>query len=72
LDFNSLGANGVVSLVDALKMNETLTYLNLNDNNIGGEGVIALTEMLKMNKSLIELRYSRFIAFEFNSQFVSE
>ncbi len=47
----------VVALSDALKINATLTTLNLDGNGLGGGGAAALSEALKINVTLTSLSY---------------
>ncbi len=48
-------AEGAKSLAEVLKVNKTLTSLNLGANNIGYEGVKAVAEVLKVNTTLTSL-----------------
>ena len=66
-----IGDSGALSLSEALKVNSSLTHLDLEgllkrsyvkticfyriDNNIGLPGVLSLSEALKVNSSLTEL-----------------
>ena len=52
---NSIGNEGAVYLADALKVNTTLTSLNLSDNIIGKEGEAYLADALKVNTTLTSL-----------------
>lgn len=45
---------GAIEIASALKQNNTLTLLNLN-NNIGNEGAKAIAKALKKNTTLYEL-----------------
>jgi hypothetical protein len=49
---NSLGALSGVALADALKVNHTLTTLNLGENTLDAAGGAALAEVLKINNTL--------------------
>ncbi len=42
---------------EMLKINASLTSLNLGDNHIGAEGAKTLAEMLKVNGTLLRLIY---------------
>ena len=54
----NIGPEEVKAIAESLKINETLTELNLNWNDIGPEGTKAITESLKVNKTLLLLRIS--------------
>jgi hypothetical protein len=43
---------GASALADALKVNKSLTSINLDYNQIGAEGASALADALKMNRTL--------------------
>jgi len=45
-------------LSSALKMNTTLTKLDLTGNEIGNEGIAAIGEMLKSNNTLKSLQFT--------------
>ena len=45
----------VASLPEAMKVNTTLTQLNLSENNIGDAGAASLAEALKVNTTLTQL-----------------
>jgi len=45
--------NGIKKIVEALKINKTITRLDLNNNKISNGGAKALAEALKTNKTLI-------------------
>ncbi|KAG0196550.1 hypothetical protein BGX28_009996, partial [Mortierella sp. GBA30] len=47
--------NGAVALSEALKINSTVTTLNLSYNSIGDNGAVALSEALKTNSTLTTL-----------------
>jgi hypothetical protein len=47
-----------VALADALKVNKSVTKINLEDNEIGAEGAAALTDALKVNKSVTSINIS--------------
>merc|ERR1712217_388073 len=46
---------GAIAIADALKVNASLTELDLADNLIGSEGAIAIADALKVNTSLMDL-----------------
>ena len=46
---------GAKALAGALKLNEALTYLDLQYNLIGVEGAKAIAEALRFNQALTEL-----------------
>ena len=50
--------DGAIALADLLKINQTLTNLNLRWNNIKNEGAIALSEALETNTTMITLDLS--------------
>ncbi|KAF9928709.1 hypothetical protein BGZ67_006820, partial [Mortierella alpina] len=52
---NSIESDGMKVLAEALKINKTLTNLNLQGNAIGVNGERALAEALKINKTLTNL-----------------
>ncbi|KAL0238607.1 hypothetical protein GEMRC1_013080 [Eukaryota sp. GEM-RC1] len=58
--FNSIGNEGAIALAEALKVNSTVTRINLEFNSIGNEGAIALAEALKVNSTVtrINLEYN--------------
>ena len=49
---NQIGAAGAVALAEALKTNQTLTWVDLFSNEIGNAGATALAEALKTNPGL--------------------
>ena len=51
----TLSAQGATGLAEALKVNSTLTVLNLADNGTGDQGATGLAEALKVNSTLTEL-----------------
>ena len=51
----SIQGEGAVCLAHAMKLNFTVSYLDISDNPIGSEGVAAFAEMLAMNKHLAKL-----------------
>jgi hypothetical protein len=55
LSSNAIGAKGAAALADALKVNKTLSSLNLRQNSIGAKGAAALADALKVNKTLSRL-----------------
>ena len=54
----NIGDKGAIGLGEALKVNASLTMLNLSSTNIGDEGAIGLGEALKVNASLTTLNLS--------------
>lgn len=52
---NKLGDAAAVMIAEALKRNESLTFLSLAGNNVGEAGGIALAEALSVNTSLKSL-----------------
>ncbi|KFH71343.1 hypothetical protein MVEG_01643 [Podila verticillata NRRL 6337] len=58
LGTNLIGDNGAQALSEALKINSTLTTLNLRSNFIGDDGAQALAEALKTNSTLSVLDLS--------------
>ena len=56
LIYDDIDDLGVIALSDALKVNKSLKFLNLERNKFGDSGVIALSEALKVNESLYHLR----------------
>ena len=56
--FSCIGINGVTAIAEALKMNSTLTSLDIEDNELEGEGALAISEALKLNSSLTSLDIS--------------
>ena len=46
---NSIGDEGAEYLAEALKVNNSVTEINLNHNSIGSEGAKHLAEALKVN-----------------------
>ena len=52
LRWNSIGAEGAKYVAEALKVNTSLTEIDLGDNNIGAEGAKYVAEALKVNTSL--------------------
>lgn len=55
----SMGADGVNTIVDALKQNQSLTTLKLNFIRFGDDSARNIATMLKMNTSLEELGMER-------------
>ena len=52
LSFGIIGIRSIPSIVNFLKVNKTLTSINLWNNNIGVEGAIMIAEALKINKTV--------------------
>lgn len=49
-----MGVKGVTILADTLKLNNTLTSLNVEGNSIKDEGFTRLAQVLQQNNSIIE------------------
>ncbi|XP_011270823.1 hypothetical protein CAOG_09090 [Capsaspora owczarzaki ATCC 30864] len=58
LDGNRIGEAGAQAIAEALKMNTTLTQLDLQLNQIGDEGAQAIAEALRANTTLTWLKLS--------------
>ena len=56
---NNIGVNGSVALAQMLKINKTLTTLNLSFNEIGDDGASALAASLVRNRTLQGLNLKR-------------
>jgi hypothetical protein len=52
---NQIGDEGALALGEALKLNSTLTYLQLGQNNISNKGALALGSALESNPVLTSL-----------------
>ena len=52
---NAVGAEGAKAIADALRVNGSLTSLDLMVNDIGAEGAKALADALRVNGSLTKL-----------------
>ena len=52
LSKNNIGSDGAKMIADALKINQTLTLLDINENNIGDDGAKQIADALKINYSL--------------------
>lgn len=52
LSWNGFGNEGALALGEALKFNNTLVHLNLNNNRITNEGVGMLSRGLEHNDTL--------------------
>ena len=59
IEGRTIGAEGAKALADALKVNQTVTTLNLALNRIGDEGAKALAEALKVNQTVTFVNLSR-------------
>ena len=65
LQYNSISAQGMTSsalgvgIGESLKVNRTLTELNLSGNDIGSEGMKSLGDALKTNETLKDLKLVR-------------
>jgi hypothetical protein len=51
-----LGDEDAAALADALKVNSSVTFINLEDNQIGNEGALALADALQVNISSDDCR----------------
>ncbi|KJE97699.1 hypothetical protein CAOG_07803 [Capsaspora owczarzaki ATCC 30864] len=56
LERRQIGDEEAKAIAEALKVNKTLTYLDLHNNQIGDVGALAFAEALKVNKALAEIR----------------
>ena len=54
--YGTYTAEGINAIAEALKLNGSLTSLDVGDNEIGAEGAEAIAETLKLNGSLKEVR----------------
>ena len=52
---NNIQDVGAIAIANALKINSSMTALNLSNNNLGNDGVIALANALKLNSCLLSL-----------------
>ncbi|KAL0240089.1 hypothetical protein GEMRC1_010196 [Eukaryota sp. GEM-RC1] len=52
LTCNLIGSQGVRALADALKVNSSVSWIDLGNNSIGNEGVFAIAEALEVNSSV--------------------
>jgi hypothetical protein len=50
---HKLGIDGAKALADALKVNSTITSIDLRDNKVGVDGAKALADALKVNSTTI-------------------
>ena len=55
---HNIGDEGAFLVIDVLKQNKELAYLNMSINNIGNEGVVALASALEQNNELTYLDLS--------------
>ena len=55
LEWNEIGAGGMVKLAAALETNSTLTSLDVVGNQIGPEGAAGLAAALEKNLTLMSL-----------------
>ena len=55
LQHNNIGAEGAKYVAEALKVNTSLTKIDLRWNNIGDEGAKYVAEALKVNTSLTKI-----------------
>lgn len=58
-------SKGCIELADALKLNRTLTKLDVSGNNMGDEGALALSDSLRFNPHLMHLDIASFQNYEF-------
>lgn len=56
LSWNGFGNEGALALGEALKFNNTLVHLNLNNNRMTDEGVSMLCKGLEVNDTLRVLK----------------
>jgi Ran GTPase-activating protein (RanGAP) involved in mRNA processing and transport len=68
---NDLGEGGGRALAEALRLNSTLTSLNLGDNGLGEGAGRALAEALRLNTSLTSLKLMM-MSFIFNNNDLRE
>ena len=54
-----IGDSGASSLSEALKVNSSLTQLNLRDNSIGDSGAKSLSDAMESNITITELDIHR-------------
>jgi hypothetical protein len=54
----TLGIDGAKALADALKVNSTITSINLSNNNVGVDGAKALAAALKVNSTITSINLS--------------
>ncbi|KJE90896.1 hypothetical protein CAOG_009498 [Capsaspora owczarzaki ATCC 30864] len=57
-DEKQIGNDGAQAVAEALKVNTTLTHLELRENQIGDVGARAIAETLKVNKTVMEVALS--------------
>jgi Ran GTPase-activating protein (RanGAP) involved in mRNA processing and transport len=55
LSYDHIRDAGAIAIADMLKVNKTITELNLSDNDIGIDGAKALAAMLEKNNTITEL-----------------
>merc|ERR1712176_999948 len=55
----SVGDAGIVAIAEALKLNQKIRQMDINENGFGDEGAAAIAEMLEFNSSLRTLSVSR-------------
>jgi hypothetical protein len=60
IDFggNGIGAEGIIAIADALKVNMTVMNIRIDGNEIGAEGASALVDALKVNTSVTKVNLS--------------
>ena len=56
LGWNNLGAEGGAAIAEALKINKTITSINLSKTRVGAEGGAAIAEALKINTTITNIK----------------
>jgi hypothetical protein len=61
LEWNELGSTGATHIAESLKVNHSLTQINLQNNKIGSEGAISFAEAMEDNRTLsfLDLRWNK-------------
>ncbi|KJE91472.1 hypothetical protein CAOG_009567 [Capsaspora owczarzaki ATCC 30864] len=57
-DGKKIGNDGAQAVAEALKVNTTVTHLDVRENQIGDVGARAIAETLKVNKTVVEVALS--------------
>lgn len=57
LDFNNLGDEEVVVLVDGIRGCKSFSYIDMEGNKIGDEGVLKFFEVVKVNKLVVDFMF---------------
>lgn len=60
---NKVTSEGMTALVEALRVNKSLTTIVLYGNPIGDEGAAALATVIKTSTTLIDVEYALFLGF---------